>query len=151
MTSEDDADSRHRQNMWWVRVSGVTGLLALLVAVIALLPTSGPGSGATELDLTGTWAGDITGDDRVYPLSVAIRDDGTTAMATATYPDIPCRGTWTQQSRTTTGISFVEDMPEDVVCFDDVPVHLELEDGSLIFTAESGGRSLRAVLVESEG
>lgn len=101
-------------------------------------------------DLSGTWAGEVLGDRRVYPMSVEIVDDGTTATATATYPDIPCIGTWTQQSRTASGLSFIEDMPEGVVCFDQVPVRLEVNNDSLFFTAESGEYFLSADLRRSD-
>ena len=112
--------------------------------------SEGPGDRFSP-NLSGTWTGEVQGDRRVYPMSVEIVDDGTTVTATATYPDIPCIGTWTELSRTSSELSFIEDMPTGVVCFDDVPVRLTVQNDSLRFEAESGDYFLSAELEKSSG
>lgn len=123
---------------------------AAQVAAPAAAPTAAqaqPEPSATAIDVDGVWAGAVLGDVHPYTVRAEITDSGSTATAIVTYPEIPCVGTWAQTGRSATTVTFTETMPQAYVCYDQVPVTITMNsDGTLFYSAFSGGASLTATL-----
>ena len=99
---------------------------------------------------SGTWVGQISGDRHAYSLTVTISDVDGVMTATATYPELPCTGTWSQTSRTSDRIVVVERMGSENDCFYNVSITLEaLGPDTLAYSAQSGNYFITSTLVRS--
>jgi len=95
----------------------------------------------------GTWTGEVEGDVSQYSLLVTITPGAGVYTASGSYPELSCEVTWAETTRTPTAVGFTETVNAGSRCFDQVPVTLQaLADGSLAYSALSGGRTITATL-----
>ncbi|WP_279104422.1 hypothetical protein [Gordonia paraffinivorans] len=94
--------------------------------------------------LTGTWRGAVTGDDSGFDVVVTFAGSNP-ARATVEYPQIPCAGTWSEESRRGDTISLVERVTSGPCVTSQITLDRR-PDGTLGFRsdyfAESRGRTL---------
>lgn len=103
--------------------------------------TVNPPAGAP---LTGTWRGAVTGDDSGFDVVVTFAGSNP-VRATVEYPQIPCAGTWSDESRRGDTISLVERVTSGPCVTSQITLDRR-PDGTLGFRsdyfAESRGRTL---------
>ncbi|PWD41276.1 hypothetical protein ACN93_20475 [Gordonia paraffinivorans] len=103
--------------------------------------TVNPPAGAP---LTGTWRGAVTGDDSGFDVVVTFAGSNP-VRATVEYPQIPCAGTWSEESRRGDTISLVERVTSGPCVTSQITLDRR-PDGTLGFRsdyfAESRGRTL---------
>ncbi|WP_424466661.1 hypothetical protein [Pseudoclavibacter helvolus] len=105
---------------------------------------------APTTSFTGTWVGQISGDRHPYSVTVAISDVDGVVSATATYPELPCTGTWSQTSRSEGRMVVLERMGSENNCFDNVSITLDaLDPNTMAYSAQSGDYFITSTLVRT--
>ncbi|MFT4127856.1 MAG: serine/threonine-protein kinase [Gordonia sp. (in: high G+C Gram-positive bacteria)] len=146
-----------RRNLLTIALAGVAALLVvgIVVAVVFVLrdaagtgdpvgdgttttmstpPPPSTSESATVPALTGTWRGAVSGDQDGFDV-VASFTDGSPVTAAVAYPQLSCRGTWTEQSRQGQTITLAESIDAGS-CVDSEIQLIPRTDGTIGFRSE---------------
>jgi len=132
-----------------VKIGVALALAAVVVAVVAVVAFSSLGgsddapstsdqretsSPPTAPSLTGTWSGPVSGDQTGFDVTADITD-GPTLTATVTYPQLDCRGTWTQIDGSTKDLLLVTEKITGGTCVASEVTLRPFPNGTLHFSS----------------